>query len=420
MDRNWVRACLWLLGMMLLLASCSGSGSDQVEFRLGRVKRGDLTVAIEATGTVQPEEVIDVGAQVAGRIVAFGRDAKGRVVDYGSLVEEGTVLARIDDALYAAEVDKAEAAAAQARAALTLALAQQEQARVRAERASRDRERAETLADGSAISLSDLDRYRADDAEAQADLGVAAARVEEAEAKIKEALATLARARQNLSYCTITSPVRGVVIDRRVNIGQTVVASLNAPSLFLIAKDLTRIQVWVAVNEADIGRIKPGLPVEFTVDSFPGRTFQGRVNKIRLNAAMTQNVVTYTVEVATDNPDGLLLPYLTANVRFILDRRPAVLQVPNGALRFSPREEWIAKNVTRPDGPAVWVLDKGRLRPLAVTLGLSDGRFTEISGQGLEPGMEVVVGARSSRGRDGGANPFTPRFWGRKAKGRSE
>ena len=162
------------------------------------------------------------------------------------------------------------------------------------------------------------------------------------------------RAQRNLSYCTIKSPVKGVIIDRRVNIGQTVVASLNAPSLFLLAKDLTRMQVWVAVNEADIGKIHPGQPVTFTVAAFPGETFRGEVGKVRLNASMTQNVVTYTVEVITDNSNGRLLPYLTANVQFELDRRKDVLLVPSAALRWTPSADQVAPRVTaRPPRTAV-------------------------------------------------------------------
>ena len=144
-------------------------------------------------------------------------------------------------------------------------------------------------------------------------------------------------ARTNLGYTTIKSPVRGVIIDRRVNIGQTVVASLNAPSLFLIAKDLRRMQVWASVNEADIGHIRLDMPVRFTVDAYAGETFHGKVTQIRMNATMTQNVVTYTVVVTTDNSNGKLLPYLTANVQFEMDQRSDVLLVPNAALRWKPQ-----------------------------------------------------------------------------------
>jgi HlyD family secretion protein len=183
---------------------------------------------------------------------------------------------------------------------------------------------------------------------------VGEAAILQAKAGLAQAEAVLRRAQRNLGYCTITSPVKGVIIDRRVNIGQTVVASLNAPSLFLIAKDLTRMQVWVAVNEADIGKIRPGQPVTFTVDAFQGETFRGEVGKIRLNASMTQNVVTYTVEIITDNASGRLLPYLTANVQFELSRASYVLMVPNAALRWTAavdRRPWVPRGLRETGGP---------------------------------------------------------------------
>src|SRR5258706_338843 len=165
---------------------------------------------------------------------------------------------------------------------------------------------------------------------------VVEANVSVANSGVAQAKADLEKAQRNLDFCTVNSPVTGVIIDRRVNIGQTVVASLNAPSLFLIARDLTQMQIWAAVNEADVGRIKPGAPVTFTVDAFPGREFSGAVGKVRLNATMTQNVVMYTVEVNIDNADKLLLPYLTANVRFVLSHETNALLVPNAALRWTP------------------------------------------------------------------------------------
>jgi HlyD family secretion protein len=211
-----------------------------------------------------------------------------------------------------------------------------------------------------------------------------------------------------------------VIIDRRVNIGQTVVASLNAPSLFLIAKDLRRIQVWVSVNEADIGNIHPGQAVTFTVDAFPNQTFQGQVGKVRLNATMTQNVVTYTVEVTTDNSDGRLLPYLTANAQFEVGRRQNVLVVPNAALRWWPQAEQIPapyRDVRVPSGgdsqstAIVWVDQDHALRPIEVTTGLTDGSFTEVQGGDLVEGMAVVVGEQTSSraaAGSGSVSPFAP------------
>ena len=180
------------------------------------------------------------------------------------------------------------------------------------------------------------DQYKANFEIAKANVAVAQAGVAQAKASLAQAQAALDRAQRNLSYCTIKSPVKGVIINRRVNTGQTVVSSLNAPSLFLIAKDLTRIQVWVSVNEADIGNIHPGMAVTFTVDAFPNQCSSWPGRKVRLNATMTQNVVNYTVEVTTDNSDGKLLPYLTANAQFVTGSRENGLLAPNAALRWQP------------------------------------------------------------------------------------
>ncbi len=166
------------------------------------------------------------------------------------------------------------------------------------------------------------------------------------EAAIKQAEATLRQSQINLGYCKIKSPVKGTIVDRRVNVGQTVVSNLSASSLFLLAKDLSQIQVWASVNEADIGRIQPGVKVHFTVDAYPNETFFGEVLQVRLNATMTQNVVTYTVVVTTENKDNAeLLPYMTANLQFEIDRHEDVLKVPNAALRWKPRPQQIAPDI---------------------------------------------------------------------------
>lgn len=397
-----------------------GKRDTATQFRTVALKRADLLAVISATGTVEPEEVVDVGAQVAGQINTFGKDVNGMPVDYGSVVDKGTVLAQIDDSLYTADVQ-------QALANLNSAKASVAQAQARLDQARQDWERAQKLGPSEALAPSAYDQYKASFEIARADLAVARATVAQRQA-------TLERAQRNLGYCTIKSPVKGVIIDRRVNIGQTVVSSLNAPSLFLIAKDLTRIQVWVSVNEADIGHIHPGQEVTFTVDAFPDRVFHGEVGKVRLNASMTQNVVTYTVVVNTDNADGKLLPYLTANVQFITGRRENVLAVPNAALRWKPQADEIAPGFRRTDtaagepqtpgsvsssaaGPAgeqrtLWVLHGNLVQPVRVTTGLTDRTLTEVTGTGLSEGMNVVVGTQSSGAvtAGGGASPFTPQF----------
>jgi HlyD family secretion protein len=418
-------------------------GSDtSTGFRTVKVKQGDLQATISATGTVEPEEVVDVGAQVAGKIVAFGQDKNGHEVDYGSFVEAGMVLARIDDVLYAADAASAKAQLAQAKAAVQKAEADLGQMKAKLLQTENDWKRAQKLGPSDALSKTDFDAARSNYEVAKANLGVGKAAIEQAKGTVAQAEATLKRAKQNLSYCTIVSPVKGVIIDRRVNIGQTVVASLNAPSLFLLAKDLTRMQVWVSVNEADIGRIKPGQAVTFTVDAYPGEVFSGEVGKVRLNATMTQNVVTYTVEIITDNSNGKLLPYLTANVTFIVGERKNVLLVPNAALRWTPQLSQVVAefrgNSEKAPGPeeaaqakppakagkeeqargVVYVPQGSLVRPVYVTLGLSDGNQMEVQGSELKEGTLLVVGEMGGQpaGKPApGGSPFTPQLLRRSA-----
>ena len=305
-----------------------------------------------------------------------------------------------------------------------------------------DWKRAQKLGPSDALSQTDFDAARSNFEVAKANLGVGKAAIAQAKGTVAQAEATLKRSLQNLSYCTIVSPVKGVIIDRRVNIGQTVVASLNAPSLFLLAKDLTRMQVWVSVNEADIGRIKPGQPVTFTVDAYPGEVFVGEVGKVRLNATMTQNVVTYTVEIITDNSDGRLLPYLTANVTFIVGERKDVLLVPNAALRWTPQLSQVVAefrgNSEKAPGSearaqakppvkagkeeqargAVYIPQGTLVRPVYVTLGLSDGSQIEVESRELKEGTPLVVGEMESQpaGKPApGGSPFTPQLRRRSA-----
>lgn len=416
------------------------SNGDTPDFRTAKVTRGDLVVSIGATGTVEPEEVIDVGAQVAGQILSFGTDVNGKTVDYGSVVDEGTVLARIDDSLYLADEAQTKAQVQSAKAGILSAQANLEQMKAKFRQAERDWRRAQNLGPSEALAQASYDAYQSAYETAKANVAVGEAAILQAKASLAQAKAVLLRAERNLGYCTIRSPVKGVIIDRRVNIGQTVVSSLNAPSLFLIAKDLRRMQVWVAVNEADIGKIKPGQPVTFTVDAFPGETFEGKVGKVRLNASMTQNVVTYTVVVITDNSTGRLLPYLTANVAFELHHAKGVLMVPNTALRWMPSAEQVAPEFQKaiesraagkqrlhggrppvstsgqalPAGwkrRVLWVEQGIHVRPLRVLAGESNGSMTEVRGQGLTQGMEVVTGLETvARDQTGARNPFVPQF----------
>jgi HlyD family secretion protein len=442
--KRLIKKVIWVLVVMGLVGGAAAwfhqrNKGQAVAYLTAPTQRGDLLVSIGATGTVEPEEVIDVGAQVAGQILSFGKDVEGKTVDYGSYVDEGTVLARIDDSLYTADAALAEAQVQSAKAGFERAKADLGQMKAKFHQAEQDWERARKLGPSEALSQASYDAYQAAYATAKENVAVGEAAILQAGAGIAEAEAALRRAQRNLGYCTIKSPVKGVIIDRRVNIGQTVVASLNAPSLFLIAKDLRRMQVWVAVNEADIGKLRPGQPVTFTADAFPGETFRGEVGKIRLNASMTQNVVTYTVEIVTDNSTGRLLPYLTANVQFELDHLTGVLLVPNAALRWTPSDEQIAPEFrkefenpaelnkgpegggrpeSRPAGVSgssgqgvVWIPDGRYVQPVRVRAGLSDGSMTAVEGEGLAEGLEVVTGLREEASSRSDTNsPFTPQL----------
>jgi HlyD family secretion protein len=380
------------------------------------VKHGDLITTISATGTIEPIEVVDVGAQVAGLIKAFGRDKNGNTVDYGSIVEENTVLANIDDSVYAADLALARAQVEQDKAGELSAAASLEQLKAKLAQAEADWNRAQELSRSKLLATADFDTYKANYEIAKANVSAGDAAVAQARAATVQALALLDKAQRNLDFCVIKSPVKGVIIDRRVNIGQTVVASLNAPSLFLIAKDLTKMQIWVAVNEADVGRVVAGTPVTFTCDTFPGREFSGIVGKVRLNATMTQNVVMYTVEVNTENPGNILLPYLTANVRFVVHSETNALLVPNAALRWTPSSaaqispEWRSWKPADERAAIVWVKEGEFVKPLSVKTGATDGANTVLLTDGLRDGEEVVTGEAIETAESGTKNPFIPQF----------
>jgi len=433
-------------GLMLVIILCvlgtykyvQSPTEKSVSFRTAPVTRGDLLVSIESTGTVEPEKVVDVGAQVSGQIISFGTDSNGKPIDYGSEVEEGMLLAKIDDAICQADVDEAKVAVQSAEASLAKAKADLTQLKAKCDQAQGDWERAQKIGSSKALSKTSYDGYKFSYLTAKANVAVGEAAILEANATLAKAKTGLWRAERNLRYCTITSPIKGVIIDRRVNIGQTVVSSMSTSSLFLLAKDLKKMQVWVAVNEADIGKIRPGQRVTFKVDAFPGETFIGEVGKIRLNACMTQNVVTYTVEITTDNSSGRLLPYLTADVEFELERHENVLQVPNAALRWFPTSEsqvapedrmHFASLRSSQNKKVVWTVAGAFVKPIAVETGLTNGVTTEVAGEGLNEKMKVVIGLETyktgvagaeapSDDSDGSAttqgeatnNPFTPKM----------
>ncbi len=441
---------LWIILLIALAAAGAGywwthrGSSSETSYQTDKVSRGDVQELIPATGTLEPVDSVDVGAQIAGQILTFGDDKNnpGKSVDFRTEVEKDDILATIDPALYLADKQQADASLASANANLAVAQANLEQYQAKLTQAQNDWTRAQTLGPGEALAKTTYDNYQAVylTAKAQVDLGTAA--ITQAEAAISQAKANVFRADRNLNYCTIKSPVKGTIIDRRVNIGQTVVSSLNAPSLFLIGTDMSKMQIWVSVNEADIPRIHPGMPVLFTVEGV-NREFIGAVGKVRWNATMTQNVVTYTVEVNCDNPDNLLIPYRTANVKFLANEQKDVLLVPNAALRWRPRDadnnptpvaaatggtgsgaatggtgrgnrgnRAASANGTPTKPGTVYVLVNGQPKMTPVQLGITDDVFTAVTGGDLKDGDEIITGVASTEEASSGGttNPFAPTF----------
>jgi HlyD family secretion protein len=363
--RRWPGSAVALAGAVLValavygLWSAYGGRSDAPEYRLAKVERGNLTATVSASGTLSAVTTVQVGSQISGQI-------KETLADFNSPVKKGQLLARIDPESFELKVQQAEADLEAARTALlqregdaAAQRSQQVRARITHDDAKRDLERKESLVQKGFIASAERDKAvfveqgaREAVRTAEAQVASAEAQVANSRAVIKQREAALASARNDLSKTSITAPVDGVVISRQVEPGQTVAASLNTPTLFTIAQDLSQMQVDVAIDESDIGRIRPGQRVTFTVDAFPARTFEGVVEQIRKAAQTVQNVVTYTVVVATKNPSLILLPGMTANARIVTDTRNDVLKVPNAALRWRPVGVAAAKDEAPAQAPA--------------------------------------------------------------------
>ena len=312
---------LWI--GLALLAAVIGAGiwwstrasADAPSYRLAKVERGPLTATVSSTGTLNPVTSVQVGTQVSGQI-------KELFVDFNSQVKKGELIARIDPETLQYRVRQAEADLEAGRSSLN-------RARVSLANTQRDLDRTKELVARNFTSPAELDR-------AQSTFDLGAAEVRTAQAVVQQREAQLATAKVDLGRTEIRAPVDGVVIKRSVDVGQTVAASLQAPELFVIAKDLRDMQVDTSIDEADVGRIRVGQKASFTVDAFPGRTFNGEVKTVRKAPQSAQNVVTYIAIVSANNERGELLPGMTANVRVVTDTRDAVLKAPNGALRFRP------------------------------------------------------------------------------------
>jgi HlyD family secretion protein len=411
--------------------------ADQPQYRTEALAKGDVQSVVTTSGTINPIDIVEVGSQVSGKIAKL-------YVDYNSQVKVGQLMAEIDQDIQKAKVDSN-------LANYNSALASLEQAKATLQNTEKSHARTQDLFKRNLVSI---------EAKETAEAGLVSARVgvQTAEARVQQAKSTLDQSRVDLSYCIIRSPIDGTVIDRPVNVGQTVAASMNAPVLFKVATDLTKMKVQCSVDEADIGRVKEGQAVRFTVDAFQGETFNGKILQVRYAAVTTNNVVTYTTIVDAPNPEIKLRPGMTATVTIVTGEAKGVLKVPNAALRFTPTlpekemQELMAS--LRPGGQpgqpgqagqaggqglqggpsgqqggqrgtfdpsqltpeqrqrfqqmrqqggarrqasTVWVLDEaGKLKPYMVRTGLTDNSYTEITRSELKEGMKVILGLQGA------------------------
>ena len=367
----------------------NGSG-DGPKLATTVVSRGSVIDAVEATGTLQAVTTVEVGTQVSGTIKAL-------YADYNSQVRKGQVIAQLEPSLFETQVE-------QARATLQRLQADVESARVQVEDTQVKLRRAQELSAKQLIPATDLET-------AQANARQAEAASKAAQAQLVQGRASLRNVEVNLGHATITAPIDGIVISRSVDVGQTVAASMSAPTLFVLAKDLKEMQVNASVDESDIGRIHAGQQVEFRVDAYPDETFTGSVRQVRLEPVVEQNVVSYVTVIDVPNPDLKLKPGMTANVTLVIARADDILRVPNAALRFRPTTEVFtargqqapepraaadrqtARGAGRP-GVGVWVLADGHLKRVRVQPGVTDGTMTAVTGE-LQEGAQIVTGVNA-------------------------
>jgi HlyD family secretion protein len=390
---------LALTGLSAAMYARRGTAAPEIGTDV--VSRGSIVRVVSASGTLEAVETVQVGTQVSGTVQTL-------TADYNSIVRKGQLLARLDPSLIQADITRAEAT-------LRGAEADRERLAVMVSDTDTKLQRAQTLAARQLIATTDLQA-------AEIAKKTAEAQVRAADAQVRQARATLSQQQVNLAKTVIRSPIDGIVISRSVDVGQTVAASLQAPTLFTIAADLSQMQVNANIDESDLGVIQNGMPVTFKVDAYPADTFHGVVKQIRLNPVVQQNVVTYAAIVSAPNAEFKLMPGMTANLTMEVARRDDVLRVPVSALRFRPSVAVLArfgggaKASSRPDPGTVWVFENETLRAVPVQTGVTDGMFTEIAGGQVNEGEKVATRAtvpdvttRSSSGSNPLMGPTPPR-----------
>jgi len=417
---------LVLAGLLVVIAVVAAFGlnrSGQVQHFTAKVERGEINDVVEATGTINAVITVQVGSQVSGTIAKLN-------VDFNSRVRKGDIVALIDPALFQGALLQASADLENAKANLAAAKANLEKSKAGAVQAKADYDRTDALFRERVMSQQQLDLAKANSDSATAAVSGAVANVTQAEAQVTQKAAAVAVAQTNLNYTVIRSPIDGTVVARNVDVGQTVAASLQAPTIFTIAQDLKKMWVYAKTDESDVGNIKVGKPVTFKVDAFPKDTFRGVVAQVRMNATMVQSVVTYDTIIEFANPDLRLFPGMTAYVTIPVDTVENVVKVPNTALRYKPpmSPEQIldiykqydievadskapggdtataahvppsgpgASRSPKPDGAVVWKLHADNtLEPVKISIGITDHAYTEVGavlkGE-LNPGDDLVI-----------------------------
>jgi HlyD family secretion protein len=379
--------------------------SDNPAYKFAAVERGPITASVSATGTLSPVVSVQVSSQISGQIREI-------LVDYNSAVKAGQLLAQLAPETYEHRVRQAEADLEAARATVAVQQAELYRAKINLLDAERDYTRKKTLVDKNFISPAELDKAQTLLEAARATVRVVEAQAQNSAALVKQRNAQLGQARVDLGRTEIRAPADGIVIKRSIEPGQTVAASLQAPEMFVIARNLADMRVETAIDEADVGRLKVGQEATFSVDAFPGKRFKGAVTQVRKSAQVVSNVVSYTVIIDAANPELILLPGMTANVRIITAQKDSVLKIANAALRFRPPADeksarvlpnearqpgsggGMGKGGGRPGGAGkLWILGAdGKPTAIEVKTGINDGKDTELLDGDLTEGREVIIG----------------------------
>ena len=369
-----------LIGILFVgFISFSTAKKNHVEYETAEIQRRTITQVVEASGTINPVNTVSVGSTVSGLISAI-------YVDFNSKVTKGQLLAEIDPRTFQATVDQNAANVASARAELANKQAAYEMS-------AKTLRRYKNLYAKSFIPKSELDQAEAD---YKADL----AQVNAARAKITQTQAQYNQSMVNLNYTKITAPVSGMIISRKIDLGQPVAASFQAPELFTIAQDLEKMQIEVNVSEADIGEVKEGQDVTYTLDGYPNSEFYGKVTQVRISPTTVSNVVTYSVIVTVDNSDLKLKPGMTANVSIITAKNENVLAVPNIALKFTPKTDG-----TKYKSQGLWVKNGLKMERINITTGASDDSYTEVKGENVYEGEKILVGIKGGKKKSNNAPP---------------